>query len=200
MVEFDELRELWQSQPQPDSSLALDGRAMKDTLRRFHRRQTIMNCFRASLLTVVGIWALNSRLTVEGRIGVCCMLVGLSIFLAVDWRNQVGIARLDFTQPSAEFIESSIQRLRDMRCPFRRTFWIFIVSAVAGMNLLAWHPGRPLGRMVFGHVNATAFPFFAFWLGSIVRAKRFDMECRPIMEKLLAMKRATEACEPATHR
>jgi hypothetical protein len=192
MVEFDELRHLWQSQAQPDSALALDGRAMGDVLRRFHRRQMIINCVRASLLVFVAIWApLKVHLGLLGLLGMALMLTGLTAFLVVDWRNQVGIARLDFTKPSADFVDSSIQRLNDMRYPFRQTFWIFIVSAVAGLNLL-WHPQHQVTwqRMVVAHVNATAFPFIAFWLGVRIRAKRFDLECRPIMEKLLSMKQA----------
>ncbi len=190
MVEFEELRQLWQNQTQPGASFTLDGRAIPDILRRFHRRQTAINTFRACLLLFVMVWApLRGHLGVPGILGAVLMTLGLAVFLVVDWRNQIGIARLDFTQPSAEFVDRSIQRLHDMRYPFRQTFWVFIVSAVVGLNLM-WHPvNHPMWyRLVLAHVNATAFPFLAFWLGTKIRAKRFDLECRPIMEKLLSMK------------
>ena len=191
MVEFDELRELWQRQAQPDTAAALDGAAMADVLRRFHRKQTIINCLRASLLLFLALYAaFNTRLGFVNLCGVFFLVIGMTIFLAIDWRNQISIARLDFTKPSADFVESSIQRLHDMRYPFRRTFWLFIISAVVGLNLISWHPGHTLARTILTHVNATAFPFVAFWLGAAIRAKRFDMQCRPIMEKLIAMKRA----------
>lgn len=195
MVEFEELRQLWQKQVQPDSALALDGRSMTDILRRFHRRQTIFNCVRASMLLFMIVWVpLNAHMAGTVTAGIAFLGVGLTIYLVEDWRNQIGIARLDFTKPSAGFVESSIQRLHDMRYPFRRTFWVFIVSAVVGMNLLTWAPAHhaTVYRTVLTHTNATAFPFFAYWLGSKIRAKRFDLECRPIMEKLLAMRQALE--------
>ena len=191
MVEFDELRELWQRQAQADSALALDGPAIAEVLRRFHRKQTIINCLRASLLVFLAAYAaLNTRLGFVNLCGVFFLVIGMTIFLVIDWRNQISIARLDFTKPSADFVESSIQRLHDMRYPFRRTFWLFIISAVVGLNLISWHPDHSLPRTVLTHVNATAFPFVAFWLGAKLRAKRFDMQCQPIMEKLVAMKRA----------
>src|SRR5215831_10455761 len=137
MVEFDELRHLWQSQPQPDSALSLDGRAMSDLLRRFHRNQTVINCIRAALLLFAAIFVpIRAHMAVTAVLGIGFVSVGLSIYLWDDWRNQIGIARLDFTKPSADFVESSIQRLADMRYPFRRTFWVFMISCIAGLNLL----------------------------------------------------------------
>jgi hypothetical protein len=47
-------------------------------------------------------------------------------------------------------------------------------------------------KAVFVHVSATVFPFVASWLRARIRARRFDTECRPILEKLLSMKRARE--------
>ena len=193
MVEFDELRHLWQSQSQPDSALALDGRAMSDVLHRFHVRQTIINCVRAGLLVFMAIFVpIKTHMALTGILGVACILVGGVIYLWDDWRNQIGIARLDFTKPSADFVESSIQRLADMRYPFRRTFWVFILSCIAGLNFL-WHPigAGSVYKTILMHCNATVFPFVAYWLGVKIRAKRFDLECRPIMEKLLAMREAS---------
>lgn len=195
MVEFDELRQLWQKQAQPDSMLTLDGRAMSEVLRRFHRRQTIINCVRASLLLFMVIFVpIRGHMSPTVVAGVAFLFVGMAIYLVEDWRNQIGIARLDFTKPSAGFVESSLQRLRDMRYPFRRTFWILIVSVVCGMNLITWTAEHhsTVFKAVLMHSNATAFPFLAYWLGVKIRAKRFDLECRPIMEKLLAMRQVME--------
>lgn len=195
MVEFDELRHLWQSQAQPDSSLALDGRAMSDVLRRFHRRQTIINCFRASLLLFLVIYApIKTHLALHAIAGIALVGIGLTIYLVEDWRNQIGIARLDFTKPSADFVESSIQRLRDMRYPFRKTLWIFLVCAIAGFNALWATPEHhaTVYKAILYHASATVFPFVSVWLGAKIRAKRFDLECRPIVEKLLSMRQALE--------
>jgi len=198
MVEFEELRELWQKQAPPDSALALDGRAMTAVLSKFHFRQTAINCFRAALLLFVLLWApLRTHMELRPIMGLVFLEIGMTIYLVEDWRNQVGIARLDFTKPSVGFVESSLQRLYDMRYPFRRTFWVFIGSAVIGFNLMSVPPQNATWiRVLAMHCSATAFPFFAYWLGVKIRAKRFDMECRPILEKLLSMKQALEEARP----
>lgn len=193
MVEFDELRQLWQKQAQPETAMALDGRAMGEVLRRFHRRQTVINCVRAASLVFMVIWApLKAHMMPHVIVGIALIAIGATIYLTDDWRNQLGIARLDFTKPSADFVESSLQRLNDMRYPFRRTFWAFLITLVVGFNVLWWNPAHDtsLFRTVVVHSNATAFPFLAYWLAAKIRAKRFDMECRPILEKLLSMKQA----------
>lgn len=193
MVEFDELRQLWQKQAQPDYALALDGRAMREVLRRFHRRQTVINCLRASLLLFMAIFVpIRAHMAPAVVAGIAFLFVGAAIYLVEDWRNQIGIARLDFTKPSVGFVETSLRRLEDMRYPFRRTFWVFLVSVVCGMNLISWPHHSTVFKTVLMHTNATAFPFLAYWLAAKVRAKRFDLECRPIMEKLLAMRQAVE--------
>lgn len=195
MVEFDELRQLWQKQAQPDSALAPDGRAMSEVLRRFHRRQTVINCLRASLLLFMAIFVpIRNHMGPTAVAGVALLFVGMTIYLVEDWRNQIGIARLDFAKPSAGFVESSLLRLRDMRYPFRRTFWVLIVSMVCGMNLITWSAEHhsTVFKTALMHSNATAFPFLAYWLGVKIRAKRFDLECGPILEKLLAMRQAME--------
>jgi hypothetical protein len=193
MVEFDELRQLWQKQAQPETAMALDGRAMTEVMRRFHRRQTVINCVRAASLVFMAIWVpLKSNMALHVIVGIALIAIGATIYLTDDWRNQLGIARLDFTKPSADFVESSLQRLNDMRYPFRRTFWTFMITLVVGFNVLWWSPAHhnSLFRTVVAHSNATAFPFLAYWLGARIREKRFDMECRPIVEKLLSMKQA----------
>ncbi len=193
MVEFDELRQLWQKQAQPETVMALDGRAMSEVMRRFHRRQTVINCVRAASLVFMAIWApLKAHMALHVIVGIGLIAIGAAIFLTDDWRNQLGIARLDFTKPSSDFVESSLERLNDMRYPFRRTFWAFLITMVVGFNVMWWSPANhtSLFRTVVVHSNATAFPFLAYWLGAKIRAKRFDVECRPIVEKLLSMKQA----------
>jgi hypothetical protein len=194
MVEFEELRQLWQKQVPADSAIALDGRAMSTVLRKFHRRQTVINCIRAALMLGVLIWApIRTHMAFRPVLGIILMEIGMAIYLVQDWRNQIGIARLDFTKPSVGFVESSLQRLNDMRYPFRRTFWVFIGSAVIGFNLMTVPPsGATWMRQLTMHCSATTFPFVAYWLGVKFRAKRFDLECRPIVEKLLSMKLALE--------
>src|SRR5689334_709864 len=104
MVEFDELRHLWQSQDQPDTPRALDGRAMTEVLRKFHRRQTVVNCLRAVLLVFFLIWGPMHARNLPTLAGVILFIIGAAIYLFVDWRNQIGIARLDFTRPSVDFV------------------------------------------------------------------------------------------------
>jgi hypothetical protein len=192
MVEFDELRHLWQSQDTPDTPRALDGRAMTEVLRRFHRRQTAINCFRCALLLFALIWApLHAENSVK-LAGVMLILIGAAIYMFIDWRNQVGVANLDFTRPSVEFVENGIERLRDVRNPFRRTFWLFIGTAMVGFNLMYLVPSHPLSWewRAINHVTATGLPFAAYGLGLWVRRKRIEKDVQPIEEKLVSMQQS----------
>jgi len=194
MVEFDELRHLWQSQHTPDTPRALDGRAMTEVLRRFHRRQTVINCVRCALLLFALIWApLHTEDSVK-LAGVMLVLIGAAIYMFIDWRNQVGVANLDFTRPSVEFVENGIERLRDVRNPFRRTFWCFIGTTAVGFNLMHLTPAHPVSWewRVVNHASATALPFAAYWLGLWIRRKRIEKDVQPIEEKLFSMRESLQ--------
>src|SRR5215471_13245268 len=137
MVRFEELQRLWQNQPQLEPlAVATESRGMAAALRRFRRRQYVINGIKLAVIVWLA-WFLLSRaglsgLTVSGQ---GLLLAGFTLAMVTDWRIQSAIARLDFTRPSLEFIEATLERLRNPNAPFRRTGWLGIVLVAAGMNL-----------------------------------------------------------------
>jgi hypothetical protein len=122
------------------------------------------------------------------------LVLGESVYLFSDWRNQLGIARLNFTGPSLEFVRTSIQRLSEQRNPLRRHFWLLVVTVAGGMNLLALARGQHftlLERLAY-HLTACAAPFAAVVLGLKIRGKRWRYECLPLVERLRAIERALQ--------
>jgi hypothetical protein len=196
MVRFEELQQLWQSQPQPAApAVAAESRDMAAALRRFRRRQYVINGIK--LIGIVWVtWFCLSRpgVSVLTVLGQGLILAGMTNAMVTDWRIQSAIARLDFTRPSVGFVDASLERLRDPNAPFRRTGWLGIAMAAAGMNLMfmgQWAT-ETLHSRIASHAAVTLLPFAAFAFGLKARAKRYAMEYKPLVERLAAMKAALE--------
>jgi hypothetical protein len=194
MVQFEELQQLWQSQRQPEMAV-VDSRGMTHALRRFGRRQNYINAAKVALVAWQ-TWFCLSRLglSVLTVVGQAIFLAGVIHMLTTDWRNQLGIARLDFTKPSVGFVDSVLDRLRDPNAPFRRRFWLHAILIGGGANLLLaarWAASTPQHRIV-AHFTAMVAPIAAYALGLQIRSKRYALEYRPLMQRLTAMKKALE--------
>lgn len=186
MARLEELQQLWQSQPQPPAA-AVDSRGMRLALGRFARRQNLIYSVKAvvvvCLVWLCLSWAGPSALTV---LGAAILLGGALTVLITDWRSQLGIARLDFTRPSAGFVDSVLERLRDPNALFRRLFWPQVIPICAGINLLF------AAHSIAVHLAATLGPFAGYAIGMKLRSKRYAAEYRPLVERLEAMKKALE--------
>jgi hypothetical protein len=196
MVPFEELQELWQSQPAAIAEpAALRAAELTEAFRRYGRRQSYINVVRLGAVLFQIVWILVK--TVRTPLTLCALgllVLGESVYLFSDWRNQLGIARLNFTGPSLEFVRTSIQRLSEQRNPLRRHFWLLVVTVAGGMNLLALARGQHftlLERLAY-HLTACAAPFAAVVLGLKIRGKRWRYECLPLVERLRAIEHALE--------
>jgi hypothetical protein len=193
MVRFEELQELWQSQAAA-AAPAFDARGLTVELRRFGRQQTWINTLKVGVLAVMLFRILSrSHWTPLALSGMVLMYAGLVTYLVLDWRNQIGISRLDFSAPSVEFIRGARARLQHQLNPMRTMFWPLVVTIGGGFNLfLMAHPEGPLYARVARHLTATALPFAAYILGQKIREFRFRRECGAVMERLDALVRALE--------
>jgi hypothetical protein len=186
MARLEELQQLWQSQPQPGPA-AVDSRGMKAALHRFRRRQNLIYSGKAVLAALLVWFCLSS----VGRsplavAGAAVFFGGALGLLLADWRGQLAIARLDFTKPSAGFVDSVLERLRDPHAPFRRLLWLHMIPICAGINLMF------AAHSIAAHLAATLGPLAGCALGLKIRSKRYAAEYRPIIERLTAMKTALE--------
>ena len=196
MAPFEELQQLWQSQPQVEPrALGAESRGMATALRRFRRRQYVINGVKlAAMLWMTWFLLSRLRLSVWSAIGVALFLAGFISALILDWRIQSAIARLDFTCPSAEFVDATLERLRDPNAPFRRNGWVCIALVAASVNVMYSRAsaGQELSTRIASHAAITLFLAAAFALGLKVRAKRYAIEYRPLLERLAALKAAIE--------
>jgi len=193
MARFEELQELWQAQPEQEP-IAFDACGLAGELRRFGRRQTWINLVKVCLL-IWSSWVLLTR-SLWAPAAVCGLVlidIGLAIYLVLDWRNQVGLSRLDFSAPSVAFLRHAHERLQHQLNPMRRVFWFLVLSLGGGFNLilLARH-GASLSVRIAQHLSATALPFAAYVVGLKIRQFRFKRECGGVMEKLEKLLQALE--------
>ena len=198
MVRFEELQQLWQNQPQPQPPAVVEeSRGMAAVLRRFRRRQYVINGIKLAAMAWV-IWFVLSRpgLSVLTVLAQGLFLAAMISAVVTDWRIQSDIAWLDFTRPSVGFVDATLDRLRDPNAPFRRTGWLCTALLAAGINLMMLAGPSATQKTLFSriasHTAATLFPFAAFALGLKVRAKRYAMEYKPLVARLVAMKAALE--------
>ncbi len=125
--------------------------------------------------------------------GVALMYFGLVTYVVMDWRNQIGISRLDFSAPSVEFVHRARQRLQHQMNPMRKLFWFFLLTLGGGFNLfLLSRPRGTLTVMIVRHLTATTLPFASYVLGVKIREFRFRRECGAVMERLDTLVRALE--------
>lgn len=198
MAPFEELQELWQSQAtalaEPDTARAAE---LTAAFRRYGRRQNYINMFRLGAMLFQIVWVLlKARRTPATLCGLALLVLGESVYLFSDWRNQLGIARLNFTEPSLAFLRTTIQQLYDQRDPMRRHFWFLVVTLAGGINLLVIENERltQLQRIAW-HLAGCATPFAAYILGLKIRGMRWKYECLPLVERLRAIERALQESE-----
>ena len=199
MVRFEELQQLWQSQPEPEPpDLAAESRGMAAAQRRFKHRQYVFNGLKLAIIILLG-WFLLSRLGVSVLtiLGVALLLAGMINPMVSDWRSQSAVARLDFTRPSAGFVDATLKRLRDPNDPndpFFRAGWMGIAMIATGANLIFTVPWatKTLLFRIASHTAITLVPFAAFTFGLKVRARRYAIDYKQLVERLASMKAALE--------
>ena len=176
--------------------MAAESRGIAAALRRFRRRQYVINGIKLAGDRLVGLVLLVALgVSVPTVLGLGLVLTGIISAMVTDWRIQSAIARLDFTRPSVGFLNATLERLRDPNAPFRQNGWLGIALVAAGINLMFAGPWatETLPSRIASHTAVTLFPFAAFAFGLKVRAKRYAMEYKPLMERLEAMKAASRS-------
>ena len=194
MTRFEELQQIWQSQPQ--DAPRLDIRGATDVLRRFGRRQHIINACKAAFIAAQA-WICLAKLGITAGtvVGEAILLAGVARLLFNDWRSQMEIARLDFSRPSVAFVQAAIERMADPNAGYRRQLGANMALVCVGYNWLALSvpSAHSLAQRLAMQIGVTALMVIAvLTIGLWLHAKRCELEYRPIRERLLAMKDALE--------
>lgn len=192
MPRFEDLQALWQRQPAPLMTAELT--RLHRSLREYGIRQNRIYAVKAALVGAVLVWAsVHARGSAVVLGAVAAALVIAALLMFVDWRQSRAIARLDFTGASVAFVRRAIEQLSSQREPFRKYYWQFVGSLAAIDNtvMLLKHPPTLRARIGW-HLFATALPFAVYEFGRRVRILRFESECRPIIDRLSAIRRELE--------
>src|ERR1700682_2018268 len=134
MTRVEKPQHLGHTQRQPDPpAVAAESRGMAAALRRFRRRQYVINGINLVVIAWPR-WFFLSRLGVSVLtvFGLGLVLTGMINAMAADWRIQSAIAGLDFTRPSVGFLDATLERLRDANAPLRRAGWLGIALVAEG--------------------------------------------------------------------
>jgi hypothetical protein len=193
MVRFEDLQALWQHQKPPAGKA--DTASITRALRRYGRLQSwIIFAKLAAIIAVVGSQIERARVSAWALFAVALTAAFAMVLLTVDWRNQRAISRLNFAEPSAGFVRNAIERLIEQREPFRKYYWPFVLflAGVINMVLLGLPRSTPPLRRLCWHLIGFALPFAVYELGRWIRARRFEAECRPLLDRLTALLHALE--------
>ena len=193
MAQFEQLQELWQHQP--PRMAPVDAGSLTRALARFGRRQDWINLAKIAAITAVIGWEMaHFRPSAGVLAGLATVAAAALALIAIDWRSQRAISRLNFAVPSAAFVRDAIDRLLEQREPFRQYYWPVMLALVATLNLMSWSPpsGRPWWWRFGGHPFDSALPFAVYAVGRRFRARRFEAECRPLVNRLVRLLEAIE--------
>jgi hypothetical protein len=194
MAEFEQLQQLWQAQGSPVARAA--EASLSEALRRYSRRQYWISAVKLLMVgTIVGLAFYRLQERTAGMVaGLALVTAGSAWALWADWNGQRAIARLNFAEPSAAFLRVAIARLRRQWDPFGSHYWPFLACMVAGMNLMfldSLQAKTPVMRLLW-HGFGTALPFAGYELGLRLRRRRFDAQCRPLLDRLIEMRAGLE--------
>jgi hypothetical protein len=187
MARFEELQQLWQHQPER----GLSRRAAADltsAFRRYGRRNDWISVAKIAVIAIQLYFLVSVfRHRPIMLFGVCVIDFSALYFMLCDWRNQRAIARLDFTTPSVDFVRGAIARLAALRAPFHgRDFRIATTGFGVGCAIMVagrWSKMAYPENLLF-IAMLLGMPFAGFSFGRWVRSKRFDKECRPLIDRL----------------
>ena len=187
MAAFEELQTLWQNQ---DGHLAprFDAVAAATAFRRYGRRQDIINTVRSVILAgaMVQVVFLSRHKPIFLFAFSLILFAGV-LALITEWRNQRAIASFDFTAPSVAFVRATIARLKQQRDPFHtREFAILFGAIFVGYNLMVLNSYGTwsITHRILGHAIGTVFPIIVYRAGRMFRARRWESECRPLVDRL----------------
>jgi hypothetical protein len=183
MAPFDELQALWQSQNPPVAPAAVAG-----AFRRYGRRRDLINIFKVVLIGFVLVRAiLHLKQDPLEMAAILLILATAVIAIAAEWRIQRRIARLDFSAPSIDFVRGAIAHLQSQRNPYHTpAYLLFFAGIFVSYNLMtvaSWHR-LTLERRIIWHLASTASPVILYAFGRWCRAKTFNAEYRPLIERL----------------
>ena len=170
------------------SNSRASSRPLSSAFRRYGRRHDLIYLGKALVIACQFIFLVTLlRHRPLALFGASLADFSALLFMVSDWRAQRAIARLNFAEPSVAFLRSAVARLEAQRTPFRtREFYIAMGGFWIGCNLMvaSFWPDATLSRTLAAIAYVTVLPFAGYALGTRIRARRFEKQCRPLIARL----------------
>ena len=187
MAQFEELQQLWQQQPESPVT-PRDAESLASGLRKYRRRQDLINGFKVLLLIAQVVWILvRTHRDPMIMYGAFLADIGIVNLLLREWGRQRAASRLDFTASSIDFLRNAVERLEKLRNPFQGRDWYILVGAYWVGTGLMMHKSNWVVRVVYA-----AIPLLIYRPGVYLRAKRWNHECGQVVARLKELIAAAE--------
>ena len=186
MAPFDELQALWQSQNPPPPPVVPP--ALTGAFQRYGRRRDVINLLKVLMIVFIfGRLVFGLKRDPLFVASIIVILATAAIAVAAEWRIQRRIARLDFSAPSIDFVRRTIEDLLAQRNPYHTpAYFLFFAGIFVSYNLLtvaSWHR-LTMEKRIGLHLAASASPAVLYAFGRWCRARTFNTEYRPLIERL----------------
>jgi hypothetical protein len=186
METFEELQVLWQKQTTAPRI------SVEDLMRhvRGHSRKhlTIFAVKTTAVAVLTGVMLAVVWGSPAALAGALLVAAGAVVTLGVDWMAHVSLARLEFTAPAAGFASTALEKLRRLARPRPVQYAGVLAGPMAGLNVMeaALLHGVLWEWRLAAHLFLSMLAIVAGWGGLRVRARRFERETRPLIERLEA--------------
>jgi len=195
MAPFEELQTLWQSQNAPAMS-RFDAAAAANAFRRYGRRQDLINTGKSVLLALAFVQAVvtygrHPLMTFVTALMVCAGVLAL----VTEWRTQRAIANFNFAAPSVAFVRSTLTKLQRQRNPLHtREFAILFAAVFLGLHaiVISSYPRTSVNQRILGHAIGFVMPVLIYLAGRALRRRRWESECRPLVDRLQTLLQTLE--------
>ena len=184
MAKFEEIQKLWQSGTKYDVPRLED--LVRD-LRGHSRRQVGFYAVKTGVVVALAaVIVAEVRHSAVALAGALLVIAGAGTAIIVEWIGHLNLARLEFTAAAAGFTQAAIGRLRRLERPRAVEYAALILGPITGLNLIVAGLFADLDWQwkAMGHLLLSLAAFAGIWGGFRFRARRFDHETRPLLQRL----------------
>lgn len=197
MNNFDELKNLWQSQ----EPVRLQNESFDKTipgviqkLQSFDKRQFRINMIKSiaviMILAPMVMVVLENTSGITGLLGMGIITAGILWFLSVYWKKQFSVNRLKLGERSLVFIEDSITQLKEQNKIFNFYFPLFGTVLLLGINViyLGLLSTEKFYTKLYLHTGMSLMIMLFLFAGYKIRMYRIKKEWQPLIDELTEIK------------
>lgn len=200
MNELNELQNIWKTgkNTAKEFSSGTVSESLIEKLKTLESNQTRINRLKIFILIMIFsqmVYWLNrlnaGTIWMYGGLGV--IFTGVTVFMLYYMRNQFNIKKLNFTAPSAVFMDEAAHMLEKQNSIFKVPFLLFSACLLIGANIMAigfssTHEDKFRMHMIYSFLLVVS----TFW-GHRIRMWRIRKEVTPLLDELKTLKENLKA-------